>query len=190
MRLLVIAFLIVMYLTTCGTQEGTTCTTHSTPAGVEIVCPDGSRATVSEGKQGATGERGAQGEKGDTGAQGAAGPAGPQGPQGEPGLPGAQGPQGERGQDGIAGVDGTDGIDGSDGVPGVPGTSVVPVPICPHIGGNYPEVLLCIDNKLYAVFTEGTVLTTRYVQVPTGTYRTTDGRMCLFRVTTGCTLTY
>lgn len=109
------------------------------------------------------------------------GSPGPQGPAGSPG------PAGRDGVDGNPGKDGEPGVRGPAGPQGAPGTRVAPVLPCPSLPGNYPEVLLCIDNALYAVYND-TGTTTRYVLVPPGTYRTTDGRACYFQVIEGCNI--
>lgn len=120
-------------------------------------------------------------------------PAGSQGPQGSPGPSGAPGTDGQDGNDGSDGQDGTDGVDGTNGqdgatgAPGTPGTVITPVFPCPTLAGSYPEVLLCISTKLYAVFAPGNS-NVRYVEIGPGNYVTTDGRSCSFRVVTGCTI--
>lgn len=116
-------------------------------------------------------------------------------------IAGSPGPQGANGSPGPAGSPGRDGVGilGDTGAPGMPGspgpigpagaasTQVYPVFPCPTVGGSYPEVFLCIDSVLYAVYNDSGT-TTRYVQVPPGNYRTTDGRSCYFRVVEGCTI--
>ncbi len=102
--------------------------------------------------------------------------------QGPPGEPGSVGPRGEPGKDGES-------IVGPQGSPGKDGSIITPVIPCPTLGGSHPEVLLCIDQKLYAVYDGYQAQDTRYVQLEVGTtYQTTDGRACIFRVLTGCNL--
>lgn len=120
---------------------------------------------------------------------------GPPGPQGEQGEVGPEGPQGPQGEQGLKGEDGTDGIDGKDGEQGPPGPqgpvtkiSLYPVTPCRETADDYdyPEVLMCINDKLFAVFDSSSKGEVRYVLVPPGTYRTTDGRDCKFRVIEAC----
>jgi hypothetical protein len=90
-------------------------------------------------------------------------------------------------KDGVAGLPGERGADGEPGLPGSAGTIITPVIPCPTRSGAFPEVLLCIDNTLYAVFVGSQ---TRYAAIPAGSYQTTDGRYCNFRVESTCTLSY
>lgn len=103
------------------------------------------------------------------------------GKDGEPGKPGPQGIQGESGEQGEIGVQGPAGRDGQDG------SHITPVIPCPDDTRSYPEVLLCIDNQLYAVYDQEPNKV-RYVQVSPGTYTTTDGRSCTFTVADGCNI--
>src|SRR4051812_46465108 len=77
----------------------------------------------------------------------------PQGPQGEKGEQGQQGQQGEPGQP---------------GAPGLNGTLVLPVLPCPSLPGSYPEVFLCIEDKLYAVFDPSHPGSVRYTELIAG----------------------
>jgi hypothetical protein len=104
---------------------------------------------------------------------------------GKPGREGDTGSQGLPGKDGQQGVAGTDGVDGQDGSDGEDGTQIYPVVPCPDLAGSYPEVLMCIDDSLYAVMV-GNGKNTRYVYLPPGFYQTTDGRNCNFEVAEGC----
>jgi hypothetical protein len=152
--------------------SGTSCYVTPNDDGALIECGDGSKAQVNHGEQGSVGP------KGDTGQMG---PTGKAGDKGEPG------------RDGLSGKDGTDGINGSDGIdgsPGSPGSLIVPIIPCPSRVGQYPEVLMCIDDKLYAVFVGSGLNSVRYSEIPPGRYQTTDGRACNFSVTSGCTLGY
>jgi hypothetical protein len=88
------------------------------------------------------------------------------GPRGEPGP---KGDSGDRGPEGAAGRDGNDAY-------------AEVVPLCPNLAGAYPEVLLRISGKLYAVFAPGTP-NVRLVEIVPGSYVTTDGRSCSFTVT-------
>ena len=102
-------------------------------------------------------------------------------------LKGEKGDPGDRGEVGPAGRDGESivGPPGSNGMDGIDGTIIEPMTVCPLVPGAYPEVLLCIDQSLYAVFNDSGT-TTRYVRVPPGTYRTTDSRNVHFRVINAC----
>ena len=190
--------------------NGTSCILSEVEDGAKITCAD-KTITIRNGIQGIQGIQGAQGETGTAGAQGEQGEKGNTGAVGTSCTVfqttegadiicgetkasvahGEQGPTGPQGSQGIAGRDGTDGVDGKDGAPGLPGSSITPVIPCPNKSGSFPEVLLCIDNKLYAVFVEtGSTKTVRYSQIPAGNYQTTDGRSCNFTVSNSCTLSY
>lgn len=138
-----------------------------------------------EGPAGQAGQKGETGETGPTGEPGAQGIQGSTGPQGNTGPAGATGPQGAQGPVGPSGPAGPIGPVGS---PGTPGTTVVPVLPCPTNTSGYPEVLMCIENKLYAVFVGSTLNSVHYSQIPPGNYVTTDGRNCSFTVVSGCTI--
>jgi hypothetical protein len=101
--------------------------------------------------------------------------------KGEPGPVGPVGPPGEVGPVGPAGRDG----ESIQGLPGTPGSQITPMTVCPLAPGAYPEVLLCIDSALYAVFNDSGT-TTRYVMVPPGRYVSTDGRQVQFSVADAC----
>ncbi len=69
------------------------------------------------------------------------------------------------------------GIDGSDGLDG----SVVEfVDPCPAIVVAHPELLMKIDNILYAVYASGTKI--HLTKLGPGNYATTDGRFCYFTI--------
>ena len=143
-------------------EAGTGCTTTQTATGAVVTCGD-TESVINNGADGETGPRGAEG---------------------------AQGPAG---RDGLDGVDGSPGVKGDQGEPGMPGASgsiITPVIPCPSKSGSYPEVLLCIENKLYASFTSNNHHDVRYAEVGPGNYQTTDGRACVFSVVSGCTLNY
>lgn len=99
-------------------------------------------------------------------------------PTPEKGDRGDVGPSGKDGEF-VIGPMGPAGADGSDG------TRIEPMTVCPLMPGAYPEVLLCIDDELFAVFNDSGT-TTRYVKVPPGVYRTTDTRRISFRVINAC----
>ena len=142
-----------------------------------------------DGVDGKDGKDGSQGLIGLNGTPGIQGPKGETGEQGEQGEKGDQGEAGEKGETGDQGEQGEKGDKGDQGFPGVNGSVVTTVIPCPSLAGSYPEVLLCIDSKLYAVFNpNGTQ--TRYVEVPAGNYVTTDGRACIFTVVSACTISY
>lgn len=114
-------------------QTTLNCSVLSDPNGATIVCPDGTKQTISNGAtgpQGSTGIAGSTGATGETGPQGPVGPTGPQGaqgsmgvagPQGDQGPAGPQGPQGLQGSTGVAGPQGPQGLQGSTGVAGPQG---------------------------------------------------------------------
>lgn len=163
--------------------DAPSCLLSTTAEGVKITCGD-QIAEVKNGQDGQNGADGAPGVDGQDGAPGEQGEAGPAGPQGV---------SGSNGLDGRNGSDGVDGSDGLPGTPGIPGSLITPIIPCPNKPGSFPEVLLCIDNKLYAVFVGGTggnAKEVRYSQIPAGNYMTTDGRSCAFHVTNTCNLEY
>jgi hypothetical protein len=85
-------------------DRGLSCMTEDTEDGAMVVCEDGTRAQILNGKNGPQGEQGARGEAGE---QGLAGVSGADGTDGLNGLDGAEGPQGEQGVQGIQGEAGT-----------------------------------------------------------------------------------
>ncbi len=90
------------------------------------------------------------------------------------------------GRDGAMGETGSTGPSGIQGQMGNPGTSIRPVLLCPEVPGAFPEVLLCINDHLYAVYDANRPGEVHYTEVVPGYYRSTDGRECRFRVLTGC----
>lgn len=205
--------IILLLLISCGQGNDTTtvseprtrivsCTVTENDSNAIISCPDGTQVVIKSGADGVNGTNGIDGVNGTNGTNGVDGvdgiagvngkdgvdgATGPQGPQGVQGIQGEPGLPGERG---VAGRDGTDGINGQDGepgLPGAPGTIITPVIPCPTRSGAFPEVLLCIDNTLYAVFVGSQ---TRYAAIPAGSYQTTDGRYCNFHVEATCLLSY
>lgn len=179
MKIILVTLLLV---TACGEgrfsiRRGKSCTTSQTSTGAIISCEDGSVSAISNGKAGANGVNGTSGVDGSNG------------------VDGTNGKDGTDGSNGLNGTNGTNGIDGKDGAPGMPGkdgSTIEPLIPCPDKSGSYPEVLLCIDNSLYAVFfgENKEKKDVRYSKIPSGSYQTTDGRECKFKVTTGCELAY
>lgn len=92
------------------------------------------------------------------------------------------GPAGEVGPQGVAGTI------GAQGVPGTPGTVIHAVTLCPTLGGAYPESYLTIGDDLYAVYSDNNGA--HLAQLTPGTYRTTDGRNCIFSVNANNTISY
>lgn len=78
--------------------------------------------------------------------------------------------------------------DGKDGSDGTDGTIVETIPLCPDLPGNYPEILIRIDDKLYALFDHPSG--ERLVEVVPGNYHTTDGRNCHFTITNELEVSY
>lgn len=99
---------------------------------------------------------------------------GPRGPAGSSGTDGEDGQNGATGEQGPAGTNGVNGLDGS---------LINFITVC--TGGNFPEVLMCVDDKLYAVF-DGGPHKDRLVYLPPQTYKTTDDGACLFTVIQEC----
>ena len=163
-------------------RPGASCTVTKQDHVQATTCPDGTTETVSDGQQGsagAGGSTGAAGHDGVSGHDGVAGKDGLYGPTGPAGVDGAQGVQGAVGDTGAVGATGAQGFPGHDG------SVITPVVPCPADTSGYPEVLLCIDSVLYAVYDDsGTDV--HYAVIPPGSYRTTDGRQCTFAVTAGC----
>lgn len=110
------------------------------------------------------------------------------------GSTGSKGEKGDEGQDGSEGIQGPKGDTGSvgeKGDTGANGSSFTLYPVTPcrdTISGAYPEVLMCINDKLFAVYDSGVLGKVHYVEVIPGSYVTTDGRSCHFTVTSGCNI--
>lgn len=121
-------------------------------------CGDRDRVQLIPGPKGDVGERGNDGES----------------------IVGPVGPRGEPGEDGESIV----GPAGPQGIPGLNGTTIEIVQLCPNLPGSYPEVLFKIGGQLYALFDGGANLD-RLVLLTDGTFRTTDGRNCVFTVSGG-----
>ena len=98
--------------------------------------------------------------------------------KGEKGEPGDQGPIGPKGSPGPKGDTGT----------AAPNPNIYPLQLCPDIPGPYPEVLMCFNGRLFAVY--GDPKRISYVEVTPGKYLTTDGRPCYFIVKSKCEVTY
>lgn len=131
--------------------------------------------------------QGEQGPQGSPGSQGVPGQDGRDGAQGIPGGPGPSGAVGANGRDGDTGPVGPEGPVGVPGQAGVSTVAVYPVVFCPTVAGSYPEVGLCIGNRLYAVY-DGNPSQVHYTEIPPGTYSTTDGRSCTFTVSANCVI--
>lgn len=102
--------------------------------------------------------------------------------QGRPGAAGVNGTNGTNGTDGQDGADGTNGANGSNG------TIITVVQFCPGHGTQYPssfpEVGLCIDNKLYAVYSANDGFLTEVK--PGYYYSRAVGSSCNFEVLLNC----
>jgi len=116
---------------------------------------------------------------------------GPQGPAGRDGADGPKGDPGDDGKDGQDGDKGDKGDQGDVGAPGAPGTVVTMIKLCPNSTDHYPTVFveyaLCIDSKLYAVYSIPNAFMTLLTP---GNYNSTGiGSACNFKVTAGCVVT-
>lgn len=102
-----------------------------------------------------------------------------------------KGDRGETGQrgDAVVGPPGSAGQDGEDGVsPELPDYSIVGViDPCGDAPGIIDEIFLVLKNgQIIAYFAEnGNAQKSRLVLIPDGTYVTTDGSNCLFKVHNG-----
>ena len=98
------------------------------------------------------------------------------------------GAQGIQGLQGVAGQTGATGATGSQGSAGTPGTVITPVQFCPGTPiypSDFLEVGLCIDGKLYAVYSANDGFLTF---LPDGAYQSNAiGSSCNFTVS-GCTI--
>lgn len=143
-------------------RDSSPCLVTATANGAHIECPDGSSQNVTNGTPGANGVPGLQGPQGDIGA---------------PGTDGSNGSQGPTGQDGVNGAD---------------ATPVTVIQFCPSYGAtfypsNFPEQGLCIADKLYAVYWNGTQAF--LALIPPGTYSSTSPQACTFTVGADCQVT-
>jgi len=95
------------------------------------------------------------------------------------------------GAKGGKGDKGDKGAQGDVGAPGAPGTVVTMIKLCPNSTDHYPTVFveyaLCIDSKLYAVYSIPNAFMTLLTP---GNYNSTGiGSACNFKVTAGCVVT-
>jgi hypothetical protein len=104
---------------------------------------------------------------------------------------GSDGVDGLNGQDGVDGQDGQDGEDGEDGEDGADGTVVTVHQFCPasHVPSypsTFPEVGMCIGNKMYGVYSaNGGFL----VFMPPGTYSSNGiNSSCTFTLQANCVI--
>lgn len=99
------------------------------------------------------------------------------GPQGAQGIPGPQGPSGNTGATGISGAAGTN------------GTVITIIQFCPGVEtypSVFPEVGLCINNKIYAVYSKNDGFLTEVVP---GAYNSNAvGSNCNFTVLPNCVI--
>ena len=108
------------------------------------------------------------------------------------GIPGKDGADGVNGTNGSNGSNGTDGQDGLNGLNGADGTQIGVVVFCPGYAPVYPtvfpEVGMCINDKLYAVYSaNGGFL----APIPEGRYSSNAiGSACTFNVGPHCTITW
>lgn len=107
------------------------------------------------------------------------------------GRQGEQGYQGIQGETGIQGLEGQQGAPGTNGTNGANGTSVTVVNFCPG-ATSYPntflEVGFCINNQLYAVYSENNGF---LVLVPPGAYHSNaHGSTCNFTISANCVVTH
>lgn len=103
---------------------------------------------------------------------------------------GDTGAVGAKGETGAAGTNGENGQDGRDGADGVDATPVTLVKLCPGTT-TYPtvfvELALCIDHKLYAIYSSKSVL----VEIPPGNYTSDSiGSACSLTVAPNCVVTH
>lgn len=104
---------------------------------------------------------------------------GPKGDKGDPGVQGIPGVNGSNGQDGAQ---------GPQGLPGAPGSTITEVQLCGGCQAAYPSVFpeigLCIDNKLYGVYSANGGF---MVELPPGTYSSNGiNCSCTLTVASGC----
>lgn len=127
------------------------------------------------------------GNRGSQGAPGANGAIGPQGIQGPTGATGPKGDTGEQGPVGVMGPQGPIGDTGIQGPAGVDGTAITIVQFCngiPSYPRTFPEVALCINNNLYAVYSANNGF---LVLVTPGSYKSNAiGSSCNFTVLPNC----
>lgn len=97
------------------------------------------------------------------------------GPQGDPGNTGAQGSQG---------IQGSQGLQGPTGLNGSTITLVQFCPGTPSYPSTFPEIGMCINNKLYAVYSANDGFLTL---IPPGVYHSNAiGSSCNFTILPNC----
>lgn len=81
---------------------------------------------------------------------------------------------------------------GEAGAKGLDGSTITTVQFCPGLSSypsTFPEVGLCISNKLYGVFWISN--SAFMAEIPTGNYVSTSTSLpCSFKVTTSCNISY
>lgn len=161
------------------------CTVVQTDIGATVTCPNGSAYLVN----GLTGQTGAQGEQGN---QGVAGQTGEQGPMGVSGPQGVAGPTGATGQTGPTGSQGNPGVNGLNGNNGTNGSVVTVVQFCTGqtiYPSSFPEMGLCINNEIYAVYWNGS--NAWFAEVVPGEYTSTSSTTpCNFNVSANCVVSH
>lgn len=102
-----------------------------------------------------------------------------------------QGPKGDKGDPGAIGPIGDKGPKGDTGAPGLNGTQITVVKFCSQTSSYptvFPEVGLCIGNKIYAVYSANDGF---LVEVVPGYYNSNAiGSHCNFAVSANCVITH
>lgn len=166
-------------------------------AGLSIVGPQGSQGETGAagqsvvGPQGAAGSNGIDGAAGVNGQDGINGLNGAAGPQGIQGIAGSNGLDGLKGDTGDTGPMGPQGTPGSQGSAGTNATPVTIVNLCPGVttyASVFVEVAICLDNKLYGVYSSlGGFMT----YLPPGNYSSNAiGSACNLTVLPNCQVSY
>jgi len=117
---------------------------------------------------------------------GCARPVPEKGEQGIAGANGVDGHDGLNGRDGRDGVDGHDGATGPQGPQGADGQIATVVKLCPGAPsyGHFIEVALCINNKLFGVYSANGGFMT---ELPPGNYSSSGiGSACNLTVLPNC----
>ncbi len=139
-------------------QDGSSCSVQQITTGAIITCTDSTSAYIANGSQGPAG---LDGKDGLDGLQGVQGPTGPMGPIGQPGV--------------SAPTTGTVTV-----VPLCGGITVYPV--------NFVEVALCINSRLYAVYSEHDGF---MAEIVPGVYASNaHGNSCTLIVGTNCQVSH
>lgn len=103
----------------------------------------------------------------------------------------ACGKAGKDGANGTNGVNGSNGSDGSNGHDGTPGTVINMIKLCPGVTvypSAFVEVAVCVDNKLYGVYSANGGFMTELVS---GAYSSNAiGSACNLTVGANCAVTY